>query len=116
MDSSFGLDYIFEFLLVYRELNSNIFVSQVPCHKMKNCKNGGKTIIYLKDGPGSDPYRCECPKGVSGDLCQTGQGKLLKKILAAQNRMRIKSCCNKNSYQAMLKMFTHVRSGAATST
>ncbi|CAB3997432.1 fibropellin-1-like isoform X1, partial [Paramuricea clavata] len=42
----------------------------VPCHKMKNCKNGGKTIIYLKDGPGSDPYRCECLKGFSGDLCQ----------------------------------------------
>jgi hypothetical protein len=73
--------------IVYRELNSNIFASQVPCHKMKNCKNGGKTIIYLKDGPGSDPYRCECPKGFSGDLCQIGE--LLK---------------TKNSYQAMLKI------------
>jgi hypothetical protein len=52
-----------EFLLVYRDLNSNTFPSQVPCHKKKNCKNGGKTIIYLKDGPGSDRYRCECPKG-----------------------------------------------------
>jgi hypothetical protein len=56
---------------------------------MKNCKNGGKTIIYLKDGPGSDPYRCECPKGYSGDLCQTGQGKLLKKNLAAQSKDKI---------------------------
>ncbi|CAB4026632.1 Hypothetical predicted protein, partial [Paramuricea clavata] len=37
---------------------------------MKNCKNEGKTIIYLNDGPGSDPYRCACPKGYSGDLCQ----------------------------------------------
>ena len=66
-----------EFLLLYRELNSNIFASQVPCHKMKNCKNGGKTIIHLKEGPGSDPYRCECPKGFNGDLCQIGE--LLKK-------------------------------------
>jgi hypothetical protein len=48
---------------------------------MKNCKNGGKTIIYLKDGPGSDPYKCECPKGFSGDLCQFGE--LLKKKIAA---------------------------------
>ena len=36
---------------------------------MKNCKNGGKTIIDLKDGPGSDPYRCECADGYTGDLC-----------------------------------------------
>ncbi|CAB3994649.1 von Willebrand factor D and EGF domain-containing [Paramuricea clavata] len=62
-----------EFLLVYGELNSNTFVSQFPCNKMKSCKNGGKTIIYLKDGPGSDPYRCECLKGFSGDLCQIGE-------------------------------------------
>ena len=39
---------------------------------MKNCKNGGKTIIDLKDGPGSDPYRCECADGYTGDLCETG--------------------------------------------
>ena len=39
---------------------------------MKNCKNGGKTIIDLKDGPGSDPYRCECAEGYSGDLCEIG--------------------------------------------
>ena len=42
---------------------------QVPCNKIKNCKNGGKTIIDLKDGPGSDPYRCECSKEYQGDLC-----------------------------------------------
>jgi hypothetical protein len=64
----------------YRELNSNTFTSQVPCHKMKNCKNGGNTIIYLKGGPGTDPYMCECPKGYSGDLCQIGE--LLKKSCA----------------------------------
>ena len=73
--------------MVYRELNSNTFASQVPCHKKKNCKNGGKTIIYLKDGPGSDPYRCECPKGYSGDLCQIGE--LLKKKIAAQDKDEI---------------------------
>ena len=39
---------------------------------MKNCKNGGKTIIDLKDGPGSDPYTCECRDGYSGDLCEIG--------------------------------------------
>jgi hypothetical protein len=44
---------------------------------MKNCKNGGKTIIYLKDGPGSDP----------GDLCQIGE--LLKKKIAAQDKDEI---------------------------
>ena len=76
-----------EFLLVYRELNSNTFASQVPCHKMKNCKTGGKTIIYLKDGPGSDPYRCECPKGFSEDLCQIGE--LLKTKIAAQDKDEI---------------------------
>jgi hypothetical protein len=77
-----------EFLLVYRELNSNTLPSQVPCHKKKNCKNGGKTIIYLKDGPGSDPYRCECPKGFSGDFCQFGE--LLEKKIAAQDKDEIK--------------------------
>ena len=39
---------------------------------MKNCKNGGKTIIDLKDGPDSDPYRCECAHGYSGDRCEIG--------------------------------------------
>jgi hypothetical protein len=77
-----------EFLLVYREINSNTFASQVPCHKKKNCKNGGKTIIYLKHGTGSDRYRCECPKGFSGDLCQIGE--LLKKKIAAQDKDEIK--------------------------
>ena len=76
-----------KFLLVYGELNYNTFALQVPCHKMKNCKNGGKTIIYLKDGPGSDLYRCECPKGVSGDLCQIGE--LLKKTIDAQDKNEI---------------------------
>ena len=46
---------------------------KVPCHKMKNCKNGGKTIIDLKDGPGSDPYRCECAGRYIGDLCEIGR-------------------------------------------
>ena len=73
---------------MHHELNSNTFASaQVPCHKMKNCKNGGKTIIYLKDGPGSDPYRCECPKGFSGDLCQIGE--LLKTKFASQDKGEI---------------------------
>ena len=45
---------------------------------MKNCKNGGKTIIDLKDGPGSDPYRCECARGYIGDLCETGTGRYSK--------------------------------------
>ena len=76
-----------EFLLLYREPNSNTFASQVPCHKKKNCNNGGKTIIYLKYGPGTDPYRCECPKGYSGDLCQIGE--LTKKKIAAQDKDEI---------------------------
>ena len=51
---------------------------QIPCHKMKNCQNGGKTIIDLKDGPDSDPYRCQCVQGYSGDLCEIGRyNKLL---------------------------------------
>jgi hypothetical protein len=50
---------------------------QVPCNKIKNCKNGGKTIIDLKDGPGSDPYRCKCSKGCLGDLCDKF-GKIFK--------------------------------------
>jgi hypothetical protein len=53
---------------------------------MKNCKNGGKTITYLKDGPGSDPYKCECPMGYGGDLCQIGE--LLKKKIVAHARYR----------------------------
>ena len=40
---------------------------------MKDCKNGGKTIIYLKDGPDSDPYRCQCAHGYGGDLCEIGK-------------------------------------------
>ena len=40
---------------------------------MKNCKNGGKTIIDPKDGPDSDPYRCQCARGYSGDLCEIGR-------------------------------------------
>ena len=40
---------------------------------MKNCKNGGKTIIYLKDGPDSDPYSCQCAHGYGGDLCEIGK-------------------------------------------
>jgi hypothetical protein len=53
---------------------------------MKNCKNGGNTIIYLKGGPGTDPYMCECPKGYSGDLCQIGE--LLKKYFILIVRMK----------------------------
>ena len=51
---------------------------------MKNCKNGGKTIIDLKDGPGSDPYRCECADGYSGDLCETGRCRYIYKICLNQ--------------------------------
>ena len=51
------------------EATLNIIPFQVPCSKMMNCKNGGKTIIDLQNGPGSDPYRCECLKGFKGDLC-----------------------------------------------
>ena len=40
---------------------------------MKDCKNGRKTIIYLKDGPDSDPYRCQCAHGYGGDLCEIGK-------------------------------------------
>ncbi|XP_028397375.1 uncharacterized protein LOC114521156 [Dendronephthya gigantea] len=43
---------------------------KVPCSKMKRCKYGGKTIIDLRNGPGSDPYRCKCPKAYKGDLCE----------------------------------------------
>jgi hypothetical protein len=50
---------------------------QVPCKKIKKCKNGGKTIIDLKNGPGSDPYRCECSKEYQGDLCSIF-GKIYK--------------------------------------
>ena len=50
---------------------------------MKNCKNGGKTIIDLKDGPGSDPYECECPHGYGGDLCEIGR---YGKTFSSRNR------------------------------
>ena len=40
---------------------------------MKNCQNGGVTIIDLKDGPGSNPYKCQCEQGYSGDLCEIGR-------------------------------------------
>ena len=40
---------------------------------MKNCQNGGKTILDLKDGPDSDPYRCKCAPGYRGDLCEIGR-------------------------------------------
>ena len=54
---------------------------QIPCHKMKNCQNGGKTIIDLKDGPDSDPYRCQCVQGYSGDLCEIGRYNKLLLVL-----------------------------------
>ena len=53
---------------------------------MKNCKNGGKTIIDLKDGPGSDPYRCECAHGYIGDLCEIGTVGTVKFILLRRNK------------------------------
>ncbi|XP_028410636.1 uncharacterized protein LOC114533326 [Dendronephthya gigantea] len=43
---------------------------KVPCNKIKNCKNGGKTVIHLNDGPGSDPYKCKCPKQYEGEFCE----------------------------------------------
>ncbi|XP_028415636.1 uncharacterized protein LOC114539001 [Dendronephthya gigantea] len=43
---------------------------KVPCSKMKNCKNGGKTVIDLNDGPGSDPYKCRCEGKYKGNLCE----------------------------------------------
>ena len=45
----------------------------MPCSKMKNCKNGGKTIIDLKNGPGSDPYKCKCLEQYEGDHCEYGE-------------------------------------------
>ncbi|XP_028415648.1 uncharacterized protein LOC114539010 [Dendronephthya gigantea] len=43
---------------------------KVPCSKMKNCKYGGKTVIDLNDGPGSDPYKCRCEEKYEGNLCE----------------------------------------------
>jgi hypothetical protein len=53
---------------------------QVSCNNIKSCKNGGKTVIDLKDGPGSDPYRCECPKEYQGDLCDKF-GKIYREVV-----------------------------------
>ena len=50
---------------------------QVPCNKIKKCKNGGKTIIDLRNGPGSDPYRCRCPRKFKGDLCEICEFKFV---------------------------------------
>ena len=40
---------------------------------MKDCKNGGKAIIDVKNGLGSDPYMCKCAHGYRGNFCEFGR-------------------------------------------
>ncbi|XP_046861293.1 uncharacterized protein LOC124454564 [Xenia sp. Carnegie-2017] len=42
---------------------------EIPVNIKKLCKNDGKAIIDLKDGPGSDPYKCQCRHGFTGKYC-----------------------------------------------
>ncbi|XP_046863419.1 uncharacterized protein LOC124457180, partial [Xenia sp. Carnegie-2017] len=43
-------------------------------NKEKICESGGITTIDLRDGPGSDPYRCQCPFGFTGKHCSIKLG------------------------------------------
>ena len=72
----------------------------IPCHKMKNCKNGGKTIIDLKDGSGSDPYECECAHGYTGDLCEIGRYSKTFSSRNCEKRGVIPMQRNKKEYHA----------------
>ena len=67
---------------------------------MKNCKNGGKTIINLQDGPGSDPFQCECPHGYSGDLCEIGRYGKMFSSRNCEKRKVIPMQGNKKEYHA----------------
>ncbi|XP_046864201.1 uncharacterized protein LOC124458176 [Xenia sp. Carnegie-2017] len=42
---------------------------KIPYNKEKLCENGGITTVDLRDGPGSDPYRCQCSFGFTGENC-----------------------------------------------
>ncbi|XP_046864324.1 uncharacterized skeletal organic matrix protein 5-like isoform X2 [Xenia sp. Carnegie-2017] len=42
---------------------------KIPYNKEKLCENGGIMTVDLRDGPGSDPYRCQCPFGFTGRYC-----------------------------------------------
>ena len=41
----------------------------MPPNTENTCKNGGRMVINLKDGPSSNPYRCQCSHGFTGENC-----------------------------------------------
>ncbi len=45
-------------------------------------------ILDLSDGPGSDPYRCQCPKGFTGELCEIAKIKIGELLNPAVSRLR----------------------------
>ena len=40
--------------------------------------------VDLRDGPGSDPYRCQCSFGFTGENCKQELSKFVKNLDAAQ--------------------------------
>ena len=61
-----------------------ILLSKIPYNKEKLCENGGITTVDLRDGPGSDPYRCQCSFGFTGENCKQELSKFVKNLDAAQ--------------------------------
>ncbi|CAB4013703.1 Hypothetical predicted protein [Paramuricea clavata] len=85
----------YNFKKKHQKKTPNCQLTHTLDHNFHDCNADDKGWVFYhpvapakKDGPGSDPYRCECPKGYGGDLCQTDE--LLKKKIAAQDKDEIK--------------------------